>query len=323
VIVPCYRSAGTLPTLIERLEQVLPGEVPAYEVILVVDGSPDNTWEVAEKLAEGHAEVRAIRLARNYGQHNAIIAGVRAARFDIIVTMDDDLQHPPEEIPKLLQAMNDDVDVVYGISIQEEHNLARNIASRTVKIGLSRALGMQNAKNLSAFRAFRTFLRGGFDLISGPHLSVDVALAWVTTKIVAVEVRMDQRQEGRSGYTFKKLLSHAIDIALGYSATPLRMVTYFGFLVGLAGVILLGRLLWLYFSGSTTVAGFTTLASMVALFSSAQMIAIGILGEYVGRIHTHGMGRPTYLIRERVDTVASHVPSDQAAGSLKPPRPRT
>lgn len=301
VVVPCYRSAATLPELVTRLHAVLPEVTDAFEVILVVDGSPDDTWQVAADLAEKFPEVRAIHLARNYGQHNAIVAGVRAARHDIVVTMDDDLQHPPEEVPRLLAELDDDVDLVYGISDVEEHGVGRSVGSRLLKTGLTTALGIKNAGKLSAFRAFRTFLRGGFDLISGPHLSVDVALSWTTTKIAAVEVRMAPRTVGTSGFTLKKLVSHAIDIALGYSVRPLRMVTYFGFAVGITGIALLGRLLYLYFSGDTTVAGFTTVASMIALFASAQMIAIGVLGEYVGRIHTHGMGRPTYVVRDRVD----------------------
>jgi undecaprenyl-phosphate 4-deoxy-4-formamido-L-arabinose transferase len=302
VVVPCYRSERTLPALVERLSAVMPTATDAYEIILVVDGSPDGTWRVAADLARSHPLVRAIHLARNYGQHNAIIAGVRSAQHDVIVTMDDDLQHPPEEIPRLLGALTDGVDVVYGVSSVEEHGIGRSVGSRLLKSALTSVLGVRDAKKLSAFRAFRSFLRGGFDLISGPHLSVDVALSWTTTRAVAIEVRMDQRAEGRSGFTLRKLIGHAIDIAFGYSVRPLRLVTAFGFLVGLVGLALFIRVLWLYFSGTTTVAGFTTIASMVAVFSAAQLIAIGVLGEYVGRVHTHGMGRPTYVIRERVDS---------------------
>jgi len=303
IVVPCYRSARTLPILITRLSEVMPGVTTAYEVILVVDGSTDDTWDVAHGLAVRNGPVRAIRLARNYGQHNALIAGVRAARYDIVVTMDDDLQHPPEEIPKLLDALTDDVDLVYAVPETEEHGPVRSVASRMVKAGLSGAMGVKDAKLVGAFRAFRTFLRTGFDMVSGPHISVDVALSWGTTRIAATTVRMDERPEGRSGYTIGKLFKHALNMVLGYTVTPLRLVTYLGFLVGLGGLLLFVRLLWLYFAGDTRIAGFTTVASMIALFSSAQMVAIGVLGEYVGRIHSHGMGRPTYVIRERTEGV--------------------
>jgi glycosyltransferase involved in cell wall biosynthesis len=305
VVVPCYRSACTLPKLVARLTEVMPAITSSYEVILVVDGSPDDTWEVAHDLALRTASVRAIRLARNYGQHNALVAGVRAARYDVVVTMDDDLQHPPEEIPKLLDALTDDLDLVYGLPTEEEHGVARSFASRLVKSALSGAMGVQNAKLLSAFRAFRTFLRDGWDQMHGPHVSVDLCLSWATTRVGAASVRMDQRAEGRSNYTVKALFRHALNMILGFSTKPLRLVTYLGLLVGVAGLVLFVGVLWLYFAGRTTVAGYTTVASMVALFSAAQMVGIGVLGEYVGRIHAGGMGRPTYMIRERVDGDAS------------------
>lgn len=301
IVVPCYRSAGTLPTLVARVNEVMPRVAAAYEVILVVDSTGDGTWEVAHELAENSGPVRAIQMARNYGQHNAIVAGVRAARFDVVITMDDDLQHLPEQIPVLLGALTDQVDLVYGIPVEEEHGVLRSLASRSIKAGLSTAMGVDNARNVSAFRAFRTFLRNGFDLVSGPHVCVDVALSWATTRITAVKVQMAERTEGQSGYTFRGLMRHTTNMVVGYSSAPLRLVTYLGFATGATGLILFARLIWLYVTGATTVAGFTTISAMVAMFSSAQMIAIGMLGEYVGRIHAAGSGRPTYVIRERVE----------------------
>jgi glycosyltransferase involved in cell wall biosynthesis len=301
IVIPCYRTPGTLPELTRRVSAVMNEHNLRYEVILVVDGSPDSTWDAASDVAAEDDHVRAIRLARNYGQHNAIIAGVRAAAYDVVVTMDDDLQHPPEEIPKLLAALTDDVDLVYGVPDVEEHGFARSLASRGIKAGMSMAMNVPNARLLGAFRAFRTFLRQGFDLVNGPHVSVDVALSWGTTRVAAAKVTMNERQSGRSGYTFAGLVKHTVNMLVGYSTTPLRLVTWFGFLVGFAGLALFARLLWQYYRGDTTVAGFTTIASLIAIVAAVQMIAIGVLGEYVGRIHAGGMGRPTYVIRERTD----------------------
>jgi undecaprenyl-phosphate 4-deoxy-4-formamido-L-arabinose transferase len=174
------------------------------------------------------------------------------------------------------------------------------VTRNTACCAASRPARIRNARQASAFRAFRTFLRDGFDLINGPHVCVDVALSWGTTRIGAVEVRMDQRAEGVTGYTFSALIRHTTNMVLGYSSAPLRLVTYLGFLIGAAGLALFLRVVWLYVDGATTVAGFTTISATVAVFSAAQMIAIGMLGEYVGRIHAGGMGRPTYVIRERV-----------------------
>jgi undecaprenyl-phosphate 4-deoxy-4-formamido-L-arabinose transferase len=299
VVVPCYRSAATLPALVAQVGEALPDGT--YEIILVVDGSPDGTWDVARSLARRHPQVRAMQLARNYGQHSALVAGIRAARFDVVVTMDDDLQHPPSQIPVLLAALTEDLDLVYGLPRVEEHGVLRSAASRLVKASMSSAMGVANARQVSAFRAFRTFLRDGFASVDGPHVSVDVALSWGTTRVGAAEVQMAERASGQSGYTFKMLVGHALNMVLGYSTVPLRLVTYLGFAVGVAGLGLFARQIWLYVDGSTTVAGFTTISAMIAMFSSVQMIAIGVLGEYVGRIHAGGMGRPTYVIRARTE----------------------
>ncbi|WP_211588911.1 glycosyltransferase family 2 protein [Allorhizocola rhizosphaerae] len=298
VVVPCYRSARTLPQLIERLQLALPPATEAYEVLLVVDGSPDDTWSVAHRLADSHVNVRAIRLARNYGQHSALIAGIRAAEHDVIVTMDDDLQHPPEEIPRMLEALTDDVDVVYGVPFEEEHGALRSFASRAVKASMARLIEVKHARSISSFRAFRSFVREAFDQIHGPDGFVDVALSWATTRVIPVKIRMDHRSDGRSTYTVRTLTRYAVNMIVGFSAKPLRFVTYLGMTIGLAGLALLGRVLWDYYSGATKIEGYTTVASMVAIFSSAQLVAIGVLGEYVGRVHNQGMGKPTYIIRE-------------------------
>jgi undecaprenyl-phosphate 4-deoxy-4-formamido-L-arabinose transferase len=299
VVVPCYRSERTLAPLVERLVEVLAAAAEAYEVLLVVDGSPDGTWPVAARLAARFDTVTALRLARNYGQHNALVAGIRAARYELTVTMDDDLQHPPDEVPALVAALTDDLDLVYGVPAEEEHGIARNLASRTVKRVMSSALGVSDAKSISAFRVFRTFLREGFDGLRGPHACVDVALSWATTRISAVTVRMDQRTEGRSNYTPVALVRHAVTMLTGYSTAPLRLVAWLGAACGLFGLALLGVILVMFATGRTSVPGFTTIASMVALFSGAQMLAIGVLGEYVGRLHSGNLGRPTYVVRER------------------------
>ncbi|MEU9830623.1 glycosyltransferase family 2 protein [Streptosporangium sp. NPDC048047] len=313
VVIPCYRSARTLPELLTRLVPVLRAMSVPYEVILVVDGGPDDTWETAAELARGHDHVRALRMSRNYGQHNALVAGVREARHDVVVTMDDDLQHPPEQIPLLLAALEGDrLDLVYGVSHREEHGFLRSLASRSIKAAMAGALGVGAARSISAFRAFRTRLRDGFEDLSGPHVSVDVALSWSTTRVGSVRVHMDKRGDGRSNYTVPLLVRHAMTMLLGYSTAPLRAASYLGFLVGLVGLVLGGLVLWRFVTGDTTVAGFTTLATMVALFSSAQLMSVGLLGEYVGRIHGNGMGRPVYVVSER---------AGPPAGSALPGRP--
>ncbi|GAA3088822.1 glycosyltransferase family 2 protein [Streptosporangium carneum] len=317
VVIPCYRSARTLPALVARLTSVMRGLSVRHEVVLVVDGSPDDTWSVAEGLARDVEEVRAIRLSRNYGQQNALVAGIRDAKLDVVVTMDDDLQHPPEQIPLLLAALEGDrLDLVYGVPHEEEHGVLRSLASRSVKACMAGALGVDGARTLSAFRAFRTRLRDGFEDLAGPQFSVDVALSWSTTQVGSVRVRMDERRHGRSNYTPRLLVRHAANMLLGYSTAPLRAASYLGFLAGIVGLLLGASVLWRFATGDTTVAGFTTVATMVALFSSAQLIAIGVLGEYVGRVHGSGMGRPAYVVRERAGSSGVFPDAPAHAGAV-------
>ena len=301
IVIPCYRSRAVLPELLERLHKVLEpgadGLVEDYEVILVVDGSPDDTYAVARELELASSKVRALLLRRNYGQHNALLAGIARAHHEVVVTMDDDLQHRPEELPRLLEPLTDPlVDLVYGVAIKEEHGVMRSFASRAVKSALAWA-GVDNARDVSALRAFRADLREGFSHVADAFASVDVVLSWTTTGVRRVHVAMDERPVGRSAYSLPRLFRHAITMVTGYSTVPLRFVTWLGIACGLVGIGLLIYVLYGFFTGSTTVAGFTTLASMVALFSGAQMISIGILGEYIGRMHFRGMQRPTYLVR--------------------------
>lgn len=304
VVVPCYRSAASLPELVARLEPALRDCADDFEIVLVVDGSPDDTWSVASELADSHDSVVALRLSRNYGQHQALLAGVREARFDLVVTMDDDLQHRPETVPALLDALGPDVDLVYGVSLAEEHSVFRNTTSRALKSLLARTLGVPHAQSFSAFRAFRTRLRAGFADVSGPATSLDVMLSWTTARVAAVEVPMDQRAHGRSNYSLRMLVAHALTMVLGYSTAPLRAATYLGLAFGVVGLGLMGYVLVSFLAGDVGVPGFTMIASMVAMFSAAQLVSLGLLGEYLGRVHGHSIGRPSYLVADRSDRTA-------------------
>jgi glycosyltransferase involved in cell wall biosynthesis len=297
VVIPCYRSRDTLPELVDRLHAVLSEAVEDYEIILVVDGSPDDTYSVARRLELASPKVRAVLLRRNYGQHNALLAGILRAHHEVVVTMDDDLQHRPEEIPRLIEPLVDPlVDVVYGVPVEEEHGVARSLASRAVKRALA-ASGVPNARDVSALRAFRTDVREGFPNANDPYTSIDVMLSWTTTGVRRQPVAMDRRTVGRSSYTLGRLVHHAATMVTGYSTLPLKLVTWLGAACGLLGLALLAFVLYRFTTGGTTVAGYTTLASMIALFSGAQMVSIGVLGEYVGRMHFRGMQRPTFVVR--------------------------
>lgn len=301
VVVPCYRSAENLPLLIDRLEPALRAIGGAFEVILVNDGSPDQSWSVIRDLAASRPWLRGIELKRNYGQHNALLCGIREARNDVVVTMDDDLQNPPEEIHKLLARLDRDTDVVYGAPDREQHGLFRNLASRITKLVLENAMGAETAGRISAFRAFRTELRDAFGPNHSPFVNIDVLLTWGSTRFASVVVRHDERAAGSSNYTLRMLLVHALNMLTGFSIMPLQIASLTGFGFTLFGVLVLVYVVGRYLIQGTTVAGFPFLASVIAIFSGAQLFALGILGEYLARMHFRTMGRPPFSVRTTTD----------------------
>jgi glycosyltransferase involved in cell wall biosynthesis len=303
VVVPVYNSEATLPLLIARLEGVLRGRTQRYEVILVNDGSRDGSWEVVKRLAQTHGWVRGFNLMRNFGQHNALLCGIRAALYAFIVTIDDDLQNPPEEIPKLLDELNRGFDVVYGPPEKEQHGLLRDLASVITKLVLQKTMGAATARKISAFRVFRTRLRQAFANYQSPYVSIDVLLTWGTAKFSSVSVRHDARASGVSNYTLGKLLVHALNMFTGFSTWPLRLASLIGFAFTFFGVGVLTYVLGRYLLQGTTVAGFPFLASIIAIFSGAQLFALGLIGEYLARLHSRMMERPVYAVLEETPAV--------------------
>jgi glycosyltransferase involved in cell wall biosynthesis len=293
-----YRSALILPDLHHRLTSALTAIAGQYEIIFVEDNGGDEAWSVIEGLAKRDPRVRGIRMSRNYGQHNALLCGIRAARYGVIVTLDDDLQNPPEEIDKLIDRLDDGADVVYGTPQQEQHGFLRDRGSQITKLALQSAMGAETARNVSAFRAFRTRLREAFETYRGPYVSIDVLLTWGTTRFAHVPVRHEPRKMGPSNYTFRKLVTHAFNMMTGFSTLPLQIASVIGFLFTLFGLVILGYVLISFVTNGSVVPGFAFLASIIAIFSGAQLFALGIIGEYLARMHFRTMDRPTYLVSQ-------------------------
>lgn len=300
VVVPCYNSSKSIGELSRRIATVLTESRLEYEIILVNDGSTDNTWQILKDLVRSVPSVRAINLMRNYGQHNALLCGIRKATRELIVTMDDDLQHPPEEIPKLLAELSDTVDVVYGAPSSLVHGLWRNLASKSIKLILSLILENAVAQKVSAFRLFRTQLRDAFQDYNSPSISVDVLLSWGTTKYATVELTHNERQLGKSNYSFGKLFSYAFDMLTGYSTLPLRIASLTGFILTTFGCCIIMWVFLTAFLVGRTVPGFAFLTSIISIFSGTQLFALGIIGEYIARIHSRSMRLPAYAIKDEL-----------------------
>ena len=250
VVTPVYNGEASIAELCRRLSEVLPKIATEYEIILVNDGSRDRSWEIISELSSRFATVRGLNLMRNYGQHNALLCGIRAAKYEVIVTMDDDLQHPPEEIALLLARLDEGFDVVYGTPKAEQNGFLRGVASRITRMALSTAVGSDVGKNVSAFRVFRTRLREAFAEYHSPFVSIDVLLSWTTSRFGAVAVDFRPRHAGPSNYTLAKLVRHALDVMTGFSTLPLQLASMVGFACTLFGIGVL-----IYVIGSYLVQG--------------------------------------------------------------------
>lgn len=297
IVVPVYRSEAMLRLLVTRLRAVCIELAQPFEIILVNDGSPDNSWCEISALASDDPHVLGIDLTRNYGQHNALLCGVRAARHNVIITLDDDLQNPPEEIPVLLTKLDEGYDVVYGTPRQGAHGRYRRVASWLTKVVLQHGMGAANATAVSSFRAFRTPVRNAFAHYNSPDVSIDVLLTWGTSRFASVPVHHAARASGASNYTFMKLVTHAFSLVTGFSLLPLQLATWLGFVFTLIGLLIAVYVLLNFLVHGGAVPGFTFLACLIAIFSGVQLFALGMIGEYLARVHFRTMGRPSYMVR--------------------------
>lgn len=292
-----------IPLLVKRLGEILPKISSKFEIILINDGSRDESWEAISNIVRNSEDIFGINLMRNYGQHNAILCGIRHAKHEILVTMDDDFQNPPEEIPKLINKLSEGYDVVYGTPQQEQHGIFRNLASQITKLALKNAMGIDIARNISSFRAFRKQVREAFEYYHGPFISIDVLLTWGTYRFSSISVDHNSRESGKSNYNSLMLISHAFNLITGFSTLPLRISSLLGFMFTLFGIGVFIYVVGLFLIQGYSIPGFPFLASIIAIFSGVQLFALGVIGEYLARIHFRTMDKPAYTIKEFIDNV--------------------
>ncbi len=299
VVIPVYKGAATLEPLIARLEQILPKVAAQFEVVLVNDGSPDESWAVIDRLASQHGWVRGISLMRNYGQENATLCGILESRYELIATMDDDLQHCPEDLPKLVAKLGEGYDVVYGVPRLRNQTWWKTALAAAVKWGISAAMGMRTVRDISSYKLFRASLREAFAASNSADVQIDALLSWATTRFATVEVEEAPRATGTSNYDFLKLVKVALLMLTNYTTIPLRFASIIGFVFTLLGILVLLYVLAVYFIEGS-IPGFSFLASTITIFSGVQLFALGIIGEYLARVFERSSGRPPYAIQKRV-----------------------
>jgi glycosyltransferase involved in cell wall biosynthesis len=302
VIVPVFNSSDTLIVLVHEVQEALQS-LGSFEIILVDDGSSnEETWKTIANLSQKESHVRGMRLGRNFGQHNALVAGIRNARMTVTVTIDDDLQNPPAEIPKLLRALvQQNLDVVYGVPTNVQQGFSRRIAGKVTRVAMSSGLGVDHAPDVSSFRIFHTRLREAFSGEIGTNVSLDALLTWGGSRFGSVSVMHRPRLVGASNYSFTRLTRFAMDTITGYSTLPLQVASILGFTTALFGIFILVLVTVRPLLSGDSVPGFPFLASTIAIFSGVQLLTLGVLGEYLARMHFRVMRKPTYMVRQSTE----------------------
>ena len=299
-VVPVYRSAATLPELCERLSKSLASISDDFEVIFVEDAGGDDAWDVITKLAQSDSRVKGVQLSRNFGQHAATICGISKANGEWIVTIDDDLEQAPEFIPLLYRKAQEGFALVYGVYSQRTHATWRNLTSEVGRRMLRAAIPNLNY-DYTSFRVIQRHTAMALIGFDSPFPFVDGYLSWVTNRYATVPVEHNSRKHSRSNYNFRKLVAHMINIFVTFSDLPLKFATWAGLGAFLAGVLWLVTIVLRRVLGGISVSGYASIMAGIIAFGGLQLLILGILGEYLGRIFEEAKGRPLYLVAATIN----------------------
>lgn len=299
-VIPLYHSAETIGTVVREIEALpIPG---GHEIILVHDGSGEPTSTTCRQLVrEAKVPITLIEHARNFGEHNAVLTGWRHARGAHIVNLDDDGQHPPGEAVRLWQhAKERELDVVFGHYEEKQHSRWRNFGSWFTNRMTDWALDKPHGFYLSSFRCVTAFVAQQVVSYAGPYPYIDGLLLQVTQRIGSIQVHHEPRKAGTSTYTFRRLLRLWLSAWINFSVLPLRVATVFGLLIASIGVVALAVVAWLWWKDIGPESGWGWIMAALLIFSGAQLVMLGLIGEYVGRMFLAVNQRPQSVVREVV-----------------------
>lgn len=324
VVIPVYRSQETLEELVDTLRRTLEGKLD-FEVILVDDHSPDDSYLVCKRLADRYRFVRCVRLSRNFGQQHAKLAGLHFVTGDYVVYMDDDLQNPPEHILDLVNAISDGGhDAVYGYSKSKQQSFFKNIGSRLNDLMASWLLDKPKELKLSSYYIFTRLISDELKAYKGPYPYPSGTILQLTRNIGSVEIPHRPRKAGRSGYDLRKLVRLWVNGFVGFSVAPLRLAALTGALIALLGFAGgLALVLLKLFAARSILPGWTSLMALFLFLSGIQLLFLGLVGEYVGRVLLMVNGKPQFLIREVYEGAArtAHAQASMSATPTMPGQP--
>jgi undecaprenyl-phosphate 4-deoxy-4-formamido-L-arabinose transferase len=297
VVIPVFNEEGNLKPLYTRLTRIMRNLKKPYEIIFVDDGSSDRSFHILKDIYEKDKRVKIVRFTRNFGQHPAVMAGFNTASGEVIITLDADLQNPPEEIPKLIEKLDEGYEAVFGVFQERKHSAFRRAGSQFAKLVLSRVSPVETT-DLSGFRALRSYAVDQLKLLNEKSKFLDGLLCWMGYKVGTVEVQHDERYSGKTKYTPFKLVSLWLDMVVSFTDLPLKIATFGGLFIGIVGFALALFYIVRYFLYGFGVPGFATIVILITFFSGVQLFALGILGEYVGRMNKEVKNKPEYIISE-------------------------
>jgi len=301
VVTPVYGCATCLPKLYSRLRSAIEPITPDFEILMVNDGSPDDAWTVIEDLAAQDQRVKGLNLSRNFGQHYAITAGLAHCSGEWVVVMDCDLQDRPEEIPKMYAAAQSGYDVVVGRRVDRQDGFFKRYASRIFSHVLGLLSGEKLDPAISNFGIYHHSVIEAFGRMQDVERGFPMFVLWLGFRRTTVDIRHSARTDGRSSYTFGKLLSFAVGNITAYSNKPLILSIYFGFLVSALSVLAGAYFVARYLFQGVGVEGWTSLMVALFLISGLLFANLGILGLYIGKAFNQAKGRPLYVIRQAVN----------------------
>jgi glycosyltransferase involved in cell wall biosynthesis len=301
-VIPCYRSSQTIGGVVDEINKTMGGmQEYSYEIILVNDASPDDTFDKLRELCTTQKNICAVNLAKNFGQHAALMAGFHYVKGDIVVCLDDDGQTPADEVGKLLGGIEQGADVVYASYAHKKHSLFRNFGSWVNEVMATVMLGKPKELYVSSYFAARRFVVDEMMGYSNPYPYVIGLVLRSTKNIVNVEVNHRERKVGSSGYTLGKLLALWFNGFTAFSVKPLRLATVIGTISALAGFLYGIYTVIKKFVNPDVVIGFSALMSAIVFFCGLILLMLGIIGEYVGRIYISLNNSPQFVVRESID----------------------
>jgi len=300
IVVPVYRSEPILPALAREVEAAAraQGLEGRFELVLVNDSSPDGSWRVIRELAQRHGFIRGVNLRRNFGQHNATMAGLSQARGEIVIVMDDDLQHPPAQIAALVAEIEKGADVCYTRYRGRKHALWKILGSRFNDWVATLLLDKPKGLYLSSFKAMKGEVAREVVKYDGPYAYLDGLILDVTRSIATVEIDHQARAEGEGNYNLRRSVSLWLRMATNFSIFPLRIATVVGFTMAVLSALFIIVLLAEKWAHPNLVAGWSSLMATILFVGGVQTFCVGMVGEYLGRTYLNINRKPQFVIRE-------------------------